>query len=110
MAIPTYRDVDLALLVELVRRDRPARPAEIFADVARHFPELTEEDLAKTRPDGRTKVFHNMVAWARDHVRVRSLLAQPAPGLWQVNASAKSALIEDLRHRGVPLEQAEEAV
>jgi restriction endonuclease Mrr len=107
VTIPTYRDVDLALLVELVRRREPVRPSEVYADVARHFPDLTPEDLAKTRQDGRTKVFVNMVHWARDHLRVRGLLADPARGLWQVNSSATGAVLEDLRQRQASPEQAQ---
>lgn len=107
MTIPTYRDVDLALLVELVRRGQPVRPSEVYADVARHFPDLTPEDLAKTRQDGRTKVFVNMVHWARDHLRVRGLLADLPPGQWQVNSSARGALLEDLRQRQASPEHAQ---
>ncbi len=106
MAIPAHRDIDLALLVELVRTDRAVRPAEVYTSVAKHFLDLTEEDLAKTRPDGRTKVFRNMVNWGRDRLRVRGLLAQPAPGLWAVNDLAKEALVADLQKRGVSKERA----
>src|SRR5437870_4531179 len=55
MAIPTYRDVDVALLLELVRAGRGISPAEAYRPVARHFPDLTEADMALTRPNGRTK-------------------------------------------------------
>ena len=110
MVIPAYRDVDLALLLELVRRTQEARPAEIYADVGRHFPNLTDEDLAKTRPDGRTKVFNNMVQWARDHLRVRGLLRELPPGRWRVNDLASRALLEDLVQRGAQNRKAEQFV
>ena len=100
MVIPAYRDVDLGLLLELLRRKQQVRPAEVYADVARHFPNLTDEDLAKTRPDGRTKVFNNMVHWARDHLRVRGLLVELPAGRWQVNELAAHAFAEDLALRG----------
>jgi len=78
MTIPAYKDVDLALLLELVRRGgTPVRPVEVYDDVARHFPHLTQDDLALTRPDGRTKVFFNMVHWARDHIRRRGCSRMP---------------------------------
>ncbi len=63
MALPTYKDVDLALLLELVRAGRALRPSETYQLVARHFPEMTEADMAITRADGRTKVFQNTVHW-----------------------------------------------
>jgi|SRR5207249_3206458 len=72
MTIPAYKDVDLALLLELVRRrGTPVRPVEIYDDVARHFPQLTQDDQALTRSDGRTKVFFNMIHWARDRIKER---------------------------------------
>jgi len=108
MTIPSYRDVDLALLLELVRENGPLRPAEGKRRVERHFPELSEEDLAQTRPDGRTKAFFNMVNWSRDHLRVRSLLVLGGPqGVWRVNEAASGALVEDLRQKGVAPERAQ---
>ncbi len=104
LAIPSYKDIDLALLLELVRAGRAVRPSETYHAVARHFPELSEADLAQTRKDGRTKAFQNAVHWARDHLRVRSLLVDERAGLWQVNDGASSALKEDLLVRGVARE------
>ena len=100
MTIPAYKDVDLALLLELVRANRPLRPSETYMAVARHFPELTESDMALTRADGRTKVYQNVVHWSRDHLRVRGLLAPDQPGVWRSNEAARQALTEDLTSRG----------
>jgi Restriction endonuclease len=99
VAIPTYKDVDLALLLELARRREPSRPLELYDPVARNFPKLTADDLALTRTDGRTKVFLNMIHWARDHLRRRGLLVDEYR-MWSVVPAAKDALIEDLRLRG----------
>lgn len=100
MTIPAHRDVDLALLLELVRRNGTARPAEVYAPVAAHFPDLTPEDLAQTRKDGRTKVFTNIVHWARDHLRRRSLLDTAVPaGQWTLLDGARETLIQDILAR-----------
>jgi restriction endonuclease Mrr len=99
LAIPTYKDVDLALLLELSRRRAPSRPAELYDPVARHFPKLTPDDLARTRTDGRTKVFLNMIHWARDHLRRRGLLVDEYR-MWSVVPEARDALIEDIQKRG----------
>jgi len=100
MTIPAYKDVDLALLLELVRRrGTPVRPVEIYHDVARHFPHLTQDDFALTRTDGRTKVFQNMIHWSRDHIKRRGLLASPT-GPWAAAPGAGGALIDDLIARG----------
>src|SRR5690606_20321879 len=99
MPLPRYRDVDLALLLELVRAKRAMRPSETYAPVALHFPDLTEADMAQTRSDGRTKAFENMVHWSRDHLRVRGLLVSQR-GLWQVSDGAMAALEGDLLARG----------
>jgi len=101
VAIPSYKDVDLALLLELSRRREPSRPLELYDPVARHFPKLTADDLALTRTDGKTKVFLNMIHWARDHLRRRGLLVDEYR-MWSVVPAAKDALIEDLLQRGAP--------
>ena len=100
MPIPRNKDVDLALLLELVRAGRPMRPGETDAMVTRHFPDLSESDMALTRSDGRTNAFQNSIRWARAHLRVRGLLVEQT-GLWQVNTEARSALNEDLVGRGM---------
>jgi restriction system protein len=104
MTIPAYKDVDLALLLELVRRRSPVRPVDIYADIERHFPHLSREELALTRSDGRTKVFHNMIHWARDRIKRRGLLAS-ASGPWSVVPGAAGAVIEDLIARGAKPDQ-----
>jgi restriction endonuclease Mrr len=100
MAIPRYKDVDLALLLELVRADRAVRPNETYTLVSRHFPALTEADMAITRKDGRTKAYQNSVHWARDHLRVRGLLVDQT-GMWRTNPRAPAALHDDLMRRGM---------
>ena len=111
MTIPAYKDVDLALLVELVRSPVPMRRTEALARVVRHFPELTEEDVARTRADGRTKAFSNMVNWGRNHLRVRGLLdLGGGQGIWRANDTAQDALIQDLVQRGVVRDRAEQFV
>jgi restriction endonuclease Mrr len=84
MTLPAYRDVDLALLLELVRAaGKPVARGEMYQRVASHFPDLTDADLAKTRANGRTKIFQNVIHWGRNHLRVRGLLTIDQPGVWQ---------------------------
>jgi restriction endonuclease Mrr len=106
LTIPSYKDVDLALLLELVRARRSVRPSETYASVAKHFPDLTDEDLAKTRQDGRTKVFNNMIHWARDHLRRRGLLLDVI-AQWEVTHQALEVLVDDLEKRGASRGRAE---
>ncbi len=101
MTIPSYRDVDLALLLELVRLGRPAKPAEAYGRVERHFPLLTDEDRAARRRDGRTPLWTNMIHWARDHLRVQGWLEETQAGIWSANHEARRALRELLVSRGV---------
>lgn len=106
MSIPTYRDVDLALLVETVRAKKTVRRSQMMEGVARHFPNLSAEDRARTRADGRTKVFDNIFQWAFNHLKIRGLLEHVPPGEWRANGQAPDALIEDLIQRGVGSERA----
>ncbi|MBI2723725.1 MAG: restriction endonuclease [Chloroflexi bacterium] len=111
MTIPSSVDVDLALLVELVRVGRPIKRREAYDLVARHFPRLSAEDRAKTRKNGNTKVFNNIVEWSRNRMRVRGLLADNhPPGVWGINGSAGSALVDDLVSKGLARQAAESFV
>ena len=101
MTLPAYHHVDLALLLELVRLGRPVRPVETYDRVAAHFPALTDEDKTRLRKDGRTRVWVNMVQWARDNLRKKGALASTDRGVWQTNAQATDLLREWLLERGV---------
>jgi restriction endonuclease Mrr len=101
MALPAYHHVDLALLVELVRLGKPVRPLETYDKVTAHFPELTEEDRTLVRRDGRTRVWTNMIQWARDNLRKRGLLADAGPGLWATNENGRRFLHQLLQEHGV---------
>ena len=101
MTLPAYHHVDLALLLELVRLGRPVRPVETYDRVSAHFPALTDDDRTLLRKDGRTRVWINMIHWARDHLRVRGLLADAGPGLWALNDTARGFLRQLLQERSV---------
>jgi len=100
MSFPRYSEVDLALLLELVRMGRAVRPHETYDRVTRHFPHLTEGDKTALRKDGRTRVWTNMIHWARDHLRVQNALSDRGPGVWAVNDRARALLEGWLRNRG----------
>jgi len=100
MSFPRYTDVDLALLLELERLGRPVRPHETYDRVTCHFPKLTEADKTVLRKDGRTRVWTNMIHWARDHLRVQNVLAASGPGEWGLNSHGRALLEEWLRSRG----------
>jgi len=108
MSLPSHGDVDLALHVELVRGGSVLIRRESDDAVAKHFPKLTAEDRAKTRKNGHTKVFNNLVNWSRNRMRVRGVLTDGLPqGQWQANEKARPALVEDLVERGVARTRAE---
>ncbi len=100
MTLPRYKDIDVALLLELVRLGKPVRPHETYEAVTRHFPQLTHEDKTVVRKDGRTRVWINMIHWARDHVRVQGALEETDSGIWSANRDARRMLEAWLRQRG----------
>ena len=100
MTFPRYRDVDIALLLELVRLGRAVKPHETYESVTRHFPRLSDGDKAAVRKDGRTRVWINMIHWARDHLRVQGALDEMGSGIWSANSSARGMLEGWLRQRG----------
>ncbi len=107
MTLPTYGDVSLALLLELVRCGKPVKPLDSYDLVARNFPALTASDRALTNRSGSGKVFADMVNFARNRLRVRGVLENGLPaGSWCTTQEARGTLVDDLVARGVTLSRA----
>lgn len=103
MTLPSSKDVDLALLVELLRAAKPVRKSdkEVYTAVERHFPELSEADKKQLLRNEHTPRWNNAIDWARNKLNVQGVLADTEDGIWQANERAHGLLIRWLSERGL---------
>jgi restriction system protein len=59
--------------------------------LATHF-KLTDEERKALLPSGVQEVFRNRVAWAKSHLKMAGLLANPRRGIYQITARGKEVL------------------
>lgn len=91
-AYPRYREVDDALLIDLVRRGGRARPRDqdsegrtVYEAVADFFGLSQQARTAQFLDDGRLRTkWHNMVRFARRHLKDKGYVDTPERGLWRV--------------------------
>ncbi len=66
MSFPTQKEVEVPLLKVLEQLGGAAKPQEVYPMVAKHFPQLTKEELEEHLPSSRSTVkWWNLVQWAR---------------------------------------------
>lgn len=107
MPLPSQGSIELPLLLELERhsgRVKPGGPShpQFYDSVARHFPDMTTADRALKRKDGRTLVWDNAVAWARNRLRRNAQLGGAERGVWTITEAGRQHLREELRKLGLP--------
>lgn len=90
MAFPKQRDVEIPLLLEIDKAGGQARPRDIYAKVAKHFPQLTTEDLERRLESSpSTYKWHNGVQWARQKLVQKGELDGSVLGVWKVTDAGR---------------------
>ena len=94
---PMYKQIELALLQELVGRggrpspsDKDAQGRTVYDALADHF-DLSKEDRERTFLDEgkpRSK-WENMVRWACRKLKDKGLLCSPHRGVWAVTVAGR---------------------
>lgn len=83
MAFPKYKDIEIPLLQEIQKAGGQAKPRALYAKVAAHFPELTDDDKKEKIRTGVNK-WENMVQWAREKLCKKGELSREPRGLWTI--------------------------
>ena len=91
MALPSDRDVQMALLSVINDAGGEARPRDIYPAVTARFPELTAEDLAGTLPSGANR-WTNRIQWLRQKLVVRGEIAREPRGIWRITEKGHQRL------------------
>lgn len=106
MPIPSHASVELPVLLELERHggrvQKNADFPEFYERIARHFPDLTAEDLKLRRQTGgRPFVWHNVVEWTRNSLREGGELNGGQRGVWEITRKGKDRLQHELASIGI---------
>ena len=93
MSFPRQREVEPVLLIEIVRAGGEARPSELYARVAEHFPQLSPQDQeVRLESTPSTRKWANLVQWARQHLIDKGELDGSTRGIWRVTAKGRARI------------------
>ncbi len=92
MAIPSEKDIELPLLMEIETAGGEARPSDLYDKVARHFPQLTPSDQTVSHPRSGLLIWANRVAWARQHLVNKGEIDASTRGIWRITEKGKARL------------------
>lgn len=95
MTYPKQREIQIPLLIELRELGGQAKPRDIYKRVAKHFPELTQEDLER-KLDNHPNVYkwNNMVQWVRQTLVSSGDIDPSVPGVWKITEQGLKRLEE----------------
>jgi hypothetical protein len=91
MALPSDRDVQLALLRVVRDAGGEARPRDVYDGVSAQFPRMTPEDLSGTLPSGGNR-WTNRIQWMRQKLVAGGELAQHPRGIWRITDRGRTRL------------------
>ena len=93
MAFPRQFEIEVPLLEVIQSMGGSGKPKEIYPQVAKHFPQLTEEDLAaKLSSSPSTFKWHNLVQWCRQGLIDKGELDGSTRGVWKLTSKSKERL------------------
>jgi restriction endonuclease Mrr len=94
---PGYEDIELPLLLELVRRGGSSRPSDrdsedrtVYDSLADVFNLTQEEPEEQFMDDGKSRYrWENMVRWAKRKLKDGGLVDSPRHGVWEVTSQGQ---------------------
>ena len=92
MSIPSEKDIEVPLLKELEAVGGKAKPSELYDKVAKHFPNLTSDDLQAKHPRTGIPIWTNRVQWARQHLVNRGQIDASVRGVWRITEEGRTRL------------------
>ena len=89
MVMPTRSEIHPVLL-DILRTSGPIRAKEATEAVTLAFrDQLTDEDLARLQKDGRSSLWRNRVAWARQDLAMTGLIDGSERGVWKLTPAGE---------------------
>lgn len=93
MAFPRQSEVEVPLLTALAEEGGSAKPRDVYARVAAHFPHLTpeeQEERLENTPGARK--WWNLVQWVRQHLVETGEIDGSTRGLWTITDKGRARL------------------
>src|SRR4030042_933114 len=93
MAIPDFQRV----MLPLMRHCQDGQEHSISDTVdalAKHF-KLTDEERKALLPSGVQEIFRNRVAWAKSHLKMAGLLANPKRGIYKITERGLETVLKN---------------
>lgn len=81
MTYPRRKELEIPILFEISQAGGSARASTVWANVPRHFPNLTDQELDERTEDGIRKWVKN-IQWARLNLVKRGEIANGDRGIW----------------------------
>jgi len=91
--LPKTKDVEIPLLLAIQKLGGKAKAQEVYPEVGKYFPELSEADLAEQLPSGGNK-WTNRIQWGRQRLIEHGELSSPGHGVWAVTEKGMARLKE----------------
>lgn len=92
MTIPTYEQFMYPFL-EYLKDGEEHTLQELYKVLPEHF-SLTDEELERTIPSGKQKVFVNRIGWARTYLKNAKLIESPKRAVFKITDRGRSILAD----------------
>jgi restriction system protein len=89
--MPQQRDIDLPLLRALVRLGGAAPARNVYEEVEKFFPQLTDTDRSEALPSGGSR-WTNRIQWVRQALVDHGELTSAGRGIWAITDKGKARL------------------
>lgn len=96
MSYPVQREIEIPLLKTLDRLGGEAKPMDIYPEVAKYFPALTEVELTQ-RMESTPSVgkWNNIVQWTRQSLVTKNELDGSQRGIWKITELGRKRLLAE---------------
>lgn len=91
MTLPVQKDVEIPLLEEIEKAGGKVVPRQVYARVAEHFPEITQQELGQRLDCGHNK-WTNRVQWVRQMLVKKGQLDGSVRGVWRITELGRGRL------------------
>lgn len=93
MTFPKQIEIEVPLLATLVELGGDARPRDVYALVAKHFPQLTPEDQeVRFENYPSTRKWSNLVQWVRQRLVDLGEIDGTQRGIWRITPAGRARL------------------
>lgn len=92
--LPKTKDIEIPLLLSIQKFGGKAKAQDIYPEVRKHFPQLSEADIAEPLPSGGNK-WTNRIQWARQRLIEHGEVSSPGHGIWAITDKGLARLKEE---------------